>query len=855
MKSKGLCSYASKILSALALVLISSTSVPAQQEKILHTFIVSPRGTNPQGNLIADAAGNLYGTTQNGGVGNGCATDGCGIVFELTRASNGSWMQAVLHNFGSFSGDGAQPAGGVIFDAAGNLYGTTISGGSSASSCGTVFKLSPGVSGRWTESILYSFAGGAYGCGPATGLVFDQSGNLYGPAGQTVFELTPSSTGTWTETVLYTFSGQTDGSGPNAVVLDQAGNVYGSTVSGGNLNCNPSRGCGVVFELIHTGNAWSEKLLHTFAFSDGASPLGNLIFDADGGLYGTTQNGPGTACGGSGCGTVFRMMPRSDGSWVHMIIHTFDGSDGASPAAGLTAVRGAFFGTTQFGGTSAGQGFGTVFELTKQHGKTWTEQVIHRFGEGGGPVTGVIFDSAGNLYGSTPWTSNLWCSPVGGGCGAVFQLAQSAGHRWKAMQIYAFQVNPVGAILEAGLIADHSGNFYGTASSGGTYKNGSVFELTPKTGGGWNTIALHAFARDNDGSAPVGRLTFDGAGNLYGTTSGALGGCYGAPCGTVFRLTPYSGGWKESVLYQFKGVPDGSSPYGGVVLDDKGNIYGTTTQGGSLACGGGCGTVFKLSLNPDGSWTEELIHVFQNQSDGESPQSSLVLDDAGNLYGTTVNGGGLQYGDGTVFRMTANSNGVWDFVTLYTFTGKQDGGFPVGVTLGTDGDLYGVTYDGGNSNGCNGSACGTVFRLSGGKGGWTETVLHSFQGGKDGAAPVAAPTFDPYGNLYGTATTNGSDFDCGSGTVYELSPGSGGWTERVLHNFGNYFDTSDGSCPWGGVILDESGNIFGTTAGGGTDILGTIFELSSAGEPFSSATAGNVVNYPGKHPNHSNQPR
>ncbi|MGA8734645.1 MAG: choice-of-anchor tandem repeat GloVer-containing protein [Terriglobales bacterium] len=841
MKTKDLWSDASKIFGVLALILISSISVPAQQEKILHTFIVSPRGANPQGNLTADVAGNLYGTTQDGGIGSGCAPDGCGTVFKLTRASDGNWVQTVLHYFGSFSGDGAQPAGGVIFDAAGNLYGTTISGGSSASSCGTVFELSPGVSGRWTESILYSFAGGPYGCGPATGLVFDRSGNLYGPAGQTVFELTPSSTGTWTETVLYTFSGQTDGGSPNAVVLDQAGNVYGSAVYGGNVNCNPSYndlGCGVVFELIRSGNTWSEKVLHTFNFNDGAFPLGNLIFDAEGGLLGTTANGPGTACNSYGCGTVFRLRPRSDGSWVHAIIHNFEGGrDGASPAAGLTLEQGVFFGTTQFGGTGTGQGFGTVFELIPQHPKTWTEHAIHRFAEGDGPVTNVIFDSTGNLYGSLPWSRNPFCSAIGGTCGAVFKMTQSSDHRWKSMQVYAFNGSPVGAIPEGGLIADDSGNFYGTASNGGTYENGSAFELTPKTGGGWNIIALHSFARNNDGSEPEAGLIFDTSGNLYGTTSGGIG-CYGGPCGTVFRLSPSSRGWKETVLYRFKGGTDGSLPLASVVLDEKGNIYGTTAEGGSSDCGGGCGTVFKLSPNSDGSWTETLIHVFHNETDGQSPQSSLVFDDAGNLYGTTVVGGGLLYGAGTVFKMTTNSNGVWSLVTLYTFTGKQDGGFPVGLTLGTDGDLYGVTRDGGNSKSCE-YACGTIFRLARrGTSSWTEKVLHSFQGGNDGAGPVAPPTFDSYGNLYGTTTTDGNEFDCGSGTIYELSSSSHGWTERVLHNFGNYFNTSDGSCPWGGVILDASGNIFGTTAGGGTDIVGTIFEVSPAGEPSSPVDAG-----------------
>lgn len=321
----------------------------AEKETILHNFVDLPHGANPQSNVIADAAGNLYGTTYAGG------TYGFGTVFRLSLGSGGKWTEKVLYSFTGTS-DGGRPAAGVIFDSAGNLYGATAYGGNYQNACtydgcGTIFKLSPAASGQWTESTLYTFTGAPNdGQNPVASLVFDVAGNLYGTTESggtygrgwtgTVFELSPSSNGTWTETILHNFSNGPDGASPLAsLIFDSAGNLYGTTEYGGDVNCNGPRKnttCGTVFELSPDGNnTWTETVLHTFLYSDGAYPAGSLAFDSAGRLYGTTSGGPGVACNG-GCGTVFSLTPNSDGTWSQSILYNFEGgSDGIEPVAGL----------------------------------------------------------------------------------------------------------------------------------------------------------------------------------------------------------------------------------------------------------------------------------------------------------------------------------------------------------------------------------------------------------------------------------------------------------------------------------------------------------------------------------------
>ncbi len=400
-----------------------------------------------------------------------------------TPATGGGWTEKVLHSFNPNGVDGLASWAGLIFDAAGNLYGTT--GGGGTDNGGTVFELTPSpnaVGGGWTVKILYSFKfNGEDGVGPLAGLTFDAAGNLYGtnayrgPSdGGTVFELTPSPNavgGRWTEKVLHSFGSGTDGAGPHAsMIFDAAGNLYGTTQGGGTYSW------GTVFELTPTeGGNWTEKVLYSFNPSggDGYYPFASLIFDAAGNLYGTTGGG-----GASGDGTVFELTPTVVGNWTEKVLHSFNFTDGADPLAALIFdAAGNLYGTTFYGGT---YNEGTVFKLTPTAGGGWTEEVLHSFGNGMGasnPYAGLIFDAAGNLYGTT----------VNGG-------------------IY-------------------------TSCTYGTYGCGTVFKLTP-SGGGWTEEVLHSFGNGTDASNPYASLTFDAAGNLYGTT--VYGGTYGY--GTVFEI-------------------------------------------------------------------------------------------------------------------------------------------------------------------------------------------------------------------------------------------------------------------------------------------------------------------------------
>ncbi len=395
-----------------------SSGTAAQTLTTLYSFAGPPSdGATPTAGLIADAAGDLYGTTEFGG-GSGCQSpigNGCGIVFKLTP----SGTETVLHSFTGSPSDGANPFAGLIAHAAGNLYGTTALGG--ASDDGTVFKLTP----SGTETVLYSFTGSpSDGAIPTAGLIADPAGNLFstthvgGASGDgTVFKLTRSGT----ETVLHSFTGGGDGAVPIAgLIADAAGNLYGTTFTGGGSGCGGS-GCGTVFKLTRSG---TESVLHSFtgSFGDGAGPDAGLIADAAGNLYGTTEFGGGSiGCRstiGNGCGTVFKLTP----SGTETVLYSFTGGgDGAEPFAGLIAdAAGNFYGTTSQGGASND---GTVFKLTP----SGTETVLHSFtdgSDGGFPLAGLITDAAGNLYGTTSQGGGgSGCGDSG--CGTVFEIAGS----------------------------------------------------------------------------------------------------------------------------------------------------------------------------------------------------------------------------------------------------------------------------------------------------------------------------------------------------------------------------------------------------------------------------------------------
>lgn len=392
-------------IATVVLAALADTHAAAKEE-VLYDFGPKRYGFYSVSGLIFDAAGNLYGTTVDGGL---CGHDGCGTVFELTPDGNGKWIETVLYRFTGRK-DGGSPWAGLVFDSLGNLYGTTYAGGYSNQTtcivgCGVVFKLTPAGNGQWKESVLYTFKGLKDGANPVGSLAFDSSGNLYGAAyGDVVFMLSPTSGGGWEERALHTFGDGTDGANPEGpLVLDAKGNVYGATHAGG------TSGEGTVFRLTATSDGkWKESILHNFTFKKGALPNGGLVIDSTGNLYGTTVGGGLYSC--DYCGTVYKLEP-SHGAWQVTFIHEFKGgSDGEVPVAGLVVdAAGNLYGTTWEGGghknTQCGTfGCGTVFELTPNKDGTWSEDILHGFTggkDGGVPVGSVILDSGKNVYGTT----------------------------------------------------------------------------------------------------------------------------------------------------------------------------------------------------------------------------------------------------------------------------------------------------------------------------------------------------------------------------------------------------------------------------------------------------------------------
>jgi uncharacterized repeat protein (TIGR03803 family) len=346
---------------------------------------------------------------------------------------------------------------------------------------------------------------------------------------------------------------------------------------------------------------------------------------------------------------------------------------------------------------------------------------------------------------------------------------------------------------------------------------------------------LYNFSGGANGSLPRGGVIFDTAGNLYGTTQYGGGTKCDVGCGTVFELSPISGGgWTQTVLHTFTGGRDGADPYATLVSDGLGNLYGTASLGGNLAgCGGqGCGVVFELSPS-SGGWTETVLHAFSGGRDGAQSWTSLIFDSAGNLYGTTTSGGNLTaancapYGCGVIFELSPVSGG-WKETVLHAFSGGRDGAFPFGnLTFDAAGNLYGTTTAGGNVTLC-GGGCGVVFKLSRVSGGWQETALHTFSG-NDGSDPQGGVTFDAAGNLYGTAAVGGEANGCdgeGCGTAFKLSPTtSGPWTATALHVFKDTAFQS-GFYPSGSLLPDSAGNLYGVTGEGGTFGYGVVFKLS-----------------------------
>jgi uncharacterized repeat protein (TIGR03803 family) len=666
------CSAVAWFICACAAIAIAPAPATAQAtETVLHNFRNNlPKGGNP-GSIIRDAVGNLYGTASGGLYGAGVVfkldttgretvlyaftggVDGgfpssligdpagnlygivgvanAGAVFTLDPAGH----ESVFYSFAS----GVNVNGGLTRDAAGNLYGTTYNGG--AANAGMVFKLDP----TGQETVLYTFTGGADGGNPNGGLARDSAGNLYGTAGAVVYKLDPAGH----KTVLYTFSYYVQPALSN-LVRDSAGNLYGTAYDVYFYSSSPS----VVFKVDPSGN---ETDLYGFQcfYPECTVSLNGVIRDSAGNLYGTIVYP----------GEIFKVDPAGH----ETVLYSFTGGvDGGLPSGVIRDQAGNLYGTTSQGGSA---GLGVVYELDA----TGQEKVLYSFPRGtdGTGPNGLTGDTAGNLYGTTN---------AGGpaNAGVVYKLDAEA----RETVLYSF-TGGAGGSGPSGLIRDSAGNLYGTAQ-GGASGGGAVFKLDA-TG---HETEIYSFTGLADGGSPGGVIR-DPAGNLYGTTY--YGGIVTANCpfgcGVVYKINATG---QETVLYRFKGGTDGGNPSSGLIADSAGHLYGTTYNGGAS----GRGAVYKL----DATGHETVLYSFAVGAGGAGPSSGVIRDSAGNLYGTTQYGGSAN--SGVVYKLDM----AGQYTVLYTLTCCGPPSAPNSGLIGDSaGNLYGTTSVGGSAH------AGVVYKL------------------------------------------------------------------------------------------------------------------------------------------------
>lgn len=626
-----------------------------------------------------------------------------------------------------------------------------------------------GIAGAQTaaETVIHTFGNFPWGANPYSTLVRDAGGNVYGTTYQggaanlgVVFRLSASG-----YKLLYSFQGGSDGANPYAgVALDSGGNLYGTTYQGGAANA------GVVYKLEPSGQ---ETVLYNFTGgADGGNPYGGVTVDAAGNLYGTAYKG-----GTAGAGVVYRVTSAGQ----ETVLYSFTGgSDGGNPYAGVIAdPAGNLYGTAVYGGVAIGYtGYGVVYKVTPSGQETVLYSFTGNTNGGYAPYGGVIRDAAGNLYGATSGQYSM-----------IYQL-ETTGH----LKVL-YRTNGYGPTnLKSCLARDAEGSLYGTASDG----LGAVFKLD--TAGKFKVLYSFPGGVSNLGAyGPNGGVILDPSGNVYGATA------YGGVGGMLYRV---SSAGAETMLYSFKGAAGGTTPFAGVTRDSAGNLYGTSQQGGPANAG--------VLYEVDSSGREVALYSFLGGADGAYPESSVVLDSAGNVYGVAERGGAAN--QGVVYKVDSSGHET----VLYNFTGGADGGLPNGVVLDTAGDLYGTTF-GGGAVGAMGAEEGVMFKLD--QAGH-ETVLYSFTGGSDGCTPNPGLTLDS-GNLLGTTFYCGA---YGAGVVYEITTAG---QFRVLHSFTG--PGPGGGNPSAGVILDSEGNLYGTAAGygeltTGQSGAGVVFELDAAGQ-------------------------
>jgi uncharacterized repeat protein (TIGR03803 family) len=394
-----------------------------------------------------------------------------------------------------------------------------------------VLTLAPNLWASSAEKTIYNFSV-PDGAGPSDGMVLDPAGNLYGTTAGggaydsgTVFELMPTFGG-WSETVLHSFAGAPgDGYSPYAcVVFDGAGNLYGTTERGGMY------GAGIVFKLTPGANRWSETVLYNFTGGpDGGYPVGRVLFDAKGNMYGTTTYGGNVSACNGGCGVVFELSPTKNVSWTYGRLYAFDGTSGQFPASGLTLHDGKLYGTTAFGGRVT---VGVVFRLSPTH-SGWKETVLHNFRDppdGAFPAGSLAFDRQGNLYGTTQEGGTY-------GGGTVFGMVHAVDKEYGVLYSFRELVQGFPQDPANTLILDRSGDLFGVVG-GSKVQAGAVFELVKKPHGKWTHRTVYNFTGGRNGEFPSG-IVLDGNGSIFGTT--AVGGTSDSceqGCGLAFEITP-----------------------------------------------------------------------------------------------------------------------------------------------------------------------------------------------------------------------------------------------------------------------------------------------------------------------------
>jgi uncharacterized repeat protein (TIGR03803 family) len=738
----------------------------------------------------------------------------CSCLLTILPLTHGATLQTRY----SFPAGPNSPRAGLVQASDGNFYGTTVSGGAHGGSYGgfgTVFT----VTTNGTLTTLASFDN-TNGANPYAGLIQGSDGSFYGTAQNggtnggtfrghgTVFRIATNGA----LTSLYSFTdGLGGGYSVSGLIQGTDGNFYGTRYEGG------SNSFGTVFTLTTNGTL---ATLVSFANTNGANPYAGLVQGSDGNFYGTTVNG-----GDGGYGTVFEVTTNG----MLTTLASFAGTNGANPYGELVqGADGNFYGTTVNGGDG---GYGTVFMVTTSG--TLKTLVSFASTNGANPYAGLVVGNDGNFYGTTvtggAYSNAQWfITPWLNGYGTVFMVTTNG--TLTTLHSFGAATHDTGVPFDGGspygrLIQGKDGNFYGTASNGGSCDYGTVFMVT--TNGNFTTLAT--FAQNPDGANPYGPLVQGSDGNFYGTTVyGGMNGYYNVlrvtriTYGTVFRLTPNG---TLTALASFAGT-NGANPYAGLVEGGDGCFYGTTANGGT---NGGYGTVFKITTNG----TLISLVSFAN-TNGANPYAGLVQGTDGNFYGTTVNGG--DNGCGTVFEVTTNGM----LRTLVSFA-RTNGANPYGgLVQGNDGNFYGTTAD--ESIGL----AGTVFMIT------TNGALtfpYSFTGGSDGANPHGRLVQGSDGILYGIAVSGGNVWNgwLRCGTVFRVATNgafNGLYSFGAVGGFLGY--PLDGVNPYGGLVQGSDGNFYGTTYQGGPlyAVLrpGVVQGYFSYGTVFQVSTNGTFTN-------------